>query len=115
MEIIGMYPTFYVPYIGTAWVMGTIGVIHVVASHTSVGASFLFAFSKRKPIRDRQPQLLDFIKEVRPLPVGVFIHHRLDHRARHLVRDNGHESTRRQRVDPQFRLGLGRGMGVLHR
>jgi hypothetical protein len=25
MDIIGMYPTFYVPYIGTAWVMGIIG------------------------------------------------------------------------------------------
>lgn len=62
MEIIGMYPTYYVPYIGTAWVMGTIGVIHVVASHTSVGASFLFAILETKAYTDRQPQLLDFIK-----------------------------------------------------
>ncbi|WP_020174584.1 c-type cytochrome [Methyloferula stellata] len=68
MNIIGMYPTFYVPYIGTAWVMGIIGVIHVVASHTSVGASFLFALLETKAYRDDQPQLLDFIKRF-----GVFL------------------------------------------
>ena len=68
MEIIGMYPTYYVPYIGTAWVMGTIGVIHVLASHTSVGASFLFALLETKAYRDDQPQLLDFIKRF-----GVFL------------------------------------------
>jgi hypothetical protein len=68
MDIIGMYPTFYVPYIGTAWVMGTIGVIHVLASHTSVGASFLFALLETKAYRDNQPQLMDFIKRF-----GVFL------------------------------------------
>ena len=68
MEIIGMYPTFYVPYIGTAWVMGIIGVIHVLASHTSVGASFLFALLETKAYRDNQPQLLGFIKRF-----GVFL------------------------------------------
>lgn len=62
MDIIGMYPTFYVPYVGTAWVMGIIGVIHVVASHTSVGASFLFALLETKAYRDNQPQLMDFIR-----------------------------------------------------
>jgi hypothetical protein len=60
--MLGMYPTFYVPYIGTAWVMGIIGVIHVVASHTSVGAAFLFALLETKAYRDNQPQLMDFIK-----------------------------------------------------
>jgi hypothetical protein len=68
MEIIGMYPTYYVPYIGTAWVMGLIGVIHVVASHTSVGAAFLFALLETKAYRDNQPQLLDFIRRF-----GVFL------------------------------------------
>ena len=62
MDIIGMYPTFYVPYIGTAWIMGIIGVIHVLASHTSVGASFLFTILETKAYRDQQPQLMDFIK-----------------------------------------------------
>ena len=62
MDMLGMYPTFYVPQIGTAWVMGIIGVIHVVASHTSVGAAFLFALLETKAYRENKPQLMDFIK-----------------------------------------------------
>lgn len=62
MDMLGMYPTFYMPQIGSAWVMGIIGVIHVVASHTSVGASFLFALLETKAYRDNQPALMDFIK-----------------------------------------------------
>ncbi len=27
MEMLGMYPTFYMPQIGSAWVMGMIGAI----------------------------------------------------------------------------------------
>lgn len=62
MEMMGFYPTFYVPQIGTAWVMGLIGVIHVVASHTSVGAALLFAILETVAYRHNRPQLLDFIK-----------------------------------------------------
>lgn len=68
MDVLGMYPTFYVPEIGTAWVMGIIGVIHVVASHTSVGASFLFALLETKAYRDGEPQILEYIKKY-----GVFL------------------------------------------
>lgn len=60
--MLGMYPTFYVPGIGTAWVMGIIGVIHVVASHTSVGASFLFALLETRAYRENKPELMAFIK-----------------------------------------------------
>lgn len=62
MDIIGFYPTFYMPWIGSAWVMGIIGVIHVVASHTSVGASFLFALLETKAYRENKLELMDFIK-----------------------------------------------------
>lgn len=62
MDMLGMYPTFYVPQIGSAWVMGIIGVIHVVASHTSVGAAFLFALLETKSYRENKPELMDFIK-----------------------------------------------------
>ena len=48
--------------------MGTIGVIHVLASHTSVGASLLFAILKTKAYRDQQPHLMEFIKRF-----GVFL------------------------------------------
>ena len=60
--MLGMYPTFYIPGIGTAWVMGIIGVVHVVASHTSVGASFLFALLETHAFRRNKPELLTFIK-----------------------------------------------------
>ena len=63
MDLLGMYPTFYMPQIGSAWVMGIIGVIHVVASHTSVGAAVLFALLSTKAYKDNQPQLLEFIKK----------------------------------------------------
>ena len=62
MDMLGMYPTFYVPHIGTAWVMGIIGVIHVVASNTSVGASVLFALLETKAYKENKPELMDFIK-----------------------------------------------------
>ncbi len=63
MDMIGMYPSFYIPSIGTAWVMGIIGVVHVVASHTSVGASFLFALLETKSYRENQPELMQFIQK----------------------------------------------------
>jgi hypothetical protein len=66
--MLGMYPTFYVPYIGSAWIMGIIGVIHVIASHASVGASFLFAVLETKAYRDKQPEIMGFIKRY-----GVFL------------------------------------------
>lgn len=62
MDFLGMYPTFYVPWIGSAWVMGIIGVIHVVASHTSVGAAWLFALIETKAYREDKPELLEFIR-----------------------------------------------------
>lgn len=62
MDMLGLYPTFYVPQIGSAWVMGIIGVIHVVASHTSVGAALLFAILETVAYKQNRPQILDFIK-----------------------------------------------------
>lgn len=62
MDLLGLYPTFYVPQIGSAWVMGIIGVIHVVASHTSVGAAVLFAILETIAFRHNRPELLQFIK-----------------------------------------------------
>jgi len=63
MDLLGMYPTFYMPQIGSAWVMGIIGVIHVVASHTSVGASWLFALLETKAYREDRPELIHFIQK----------------------------------------------------
>ncbi|MCH9741926.1 MAG: cytochrome c, partial [Proteobacteria bacterium] len=62
-EILGMYPSWYVPAIGSAWVMGIIGTIHVLASHTSVGASWLFALLETKAYKENKPYLMTFIKK----------------------------------------------------
>lgn len=67
-EILGLYPTWYVPAIGSAWVMGIIGTIHVLASHTSVGASWLFALLETKSYRENRPELMDYIRRY-----GVFL------------------------------------------
>ena len=80
--MLGMYPTFYVPYIGSAWVMGIIGVIHVVASHTSVEAAFLFAVLETKAYRDNQPEIMSFIKRYGVFLL-VFSYVSLNHRPRH--------------------------------
>ncbi|VVM08271.1 cytochrome ubiquinol oxidase subunit I [Methylacidimicrobium tartarophylax] len=68
MESLGMYPTWYVPYIGSGWVMGITGTIHILASHTSIGASFLFALLETKAYRENKPWLLDYIRRY-----GVFL------------------------------------------
>ncbi|WP_178862669.1 cytochrome c [Thiomicrorhabdus cannonii] len=67
-EILGLYPSWYVPTIGSAWVMGIIGTIHVLASHTSVGASWLFALLETKAVRENKPELMEYIKKY-----GVFL------------------------------------------
>lgn len=62
-ELIGLYPSWYVPDIGTAWVMGIIGVIHVLASNTSVGAAILFALLESRAVRENKPQIMEYIKK----------------------------------------------------
>ncbi len=63
MEMLGLYPVFYVPNIGTAWLMGLTGVIHVLFSHTSVGASILFAFLAYKAYHEDRPELYHYMKK----------------------------------------------------
>ena len=62
MELIGLYPTWYEPTIGSGWVVGLIATIHVLFSHTSVGAAIFFAFLATIAYRRNRPELLDFIK-----------------------------------------------------
>ncbi len=61
--LIGLYPSWYVPDIGTAWVMGIIGTIHVLASNTSVGAAILFALLETRAVRDNKPEIMQYIKK----------------------------------------------------
>jgi cytochrome c553 len=62
MEQIGMFPLFYFPQIGSAWLMGITGTIHILASHTSIGAALLFAFLAHKAYTEDRPDLYDYMK-----------------------------------------------------
>ncbi len=62
-ELIGLYPSWYVPQIGSAWVMGIIGTIHVLASNTSVGAAVLFALLETRAVRDNKPEIMQYIRK----------------------------------------------------
>lgn len=62
MEFIGLYPTWCEPLVGSGWIVGIIATIHVLASHTSVGAAIFFAYLATLAYRQNRPELLDFIK-----------------------------------------------------
>ncbi len=52
MDMVGQFPLFYFPEYGSAWMMGVTGTIHMLASHTSVGAAMLFAFLAYKAYKE---------------------------------------------------------------
>lgn len=62
MEILGMYPTWYDPTLGSGWVLGVIAVIHVLASHTSVGAALVFAWLATVAYKRQRPELLEYVR-----------------------------------------------------
>ncbi|MGQ9685413.1 MAG: c-type cytochrome [Thiobacillaceae bacterium] len=62
MELLGLYPTWYDPMLGSGWVLGVIAVIHVLASHTSVGAALVFAWLATVAYRRQRPELLEYIR-----------------------------------------------------
>ena len=63
MEYIGLYPMWYEPGVGSGWIVGLIATIHVLFSHTAVGAALFFAYLATQAYRRNQPELLDFIKK----------------------------------------------------
>jgi len=63
MDLIGIYPTWYEPGIGSGWVVGLIATVHVLFSHTSVGAALFFMALATIAYRQNRPELLDFIKK----------------------------------------------------
>ena len=62
MEMIGLYPTWFEPGLGSGWIVGLIATIHVLFSHTSVGAAIFFAFLANYAHRHQRPDLLEFIR-----------------------------------------------------
>ena len=63
MEMLGLYPTWLEPMLGSGWVVAVISTIHVLASHTSVGAAMVFAYLAVVAYRYDKPELLDYIKK----------------------------------------------------
>lgn len=62
MDYVGLYPVWYEPGIGSGWIVGLIATVHVLFSHTAVGAALFFAYLAHTAYRRDQPELLDFIK-----------------------------------------------------
>jgi hypothetical protein len=63
MEYLGLYPVWYEPGIGSGWIVGLIATVHVLFSHTAVGAAIFFAYLATVAYRRNQPELLEFIKK----------------------------------------------------
>lgn len=63
MDLIGLYPTWYEPGIGSGWVVGIMSTVHVLFSHTSVGAALFFMALATIAYRQNRPELLEFIKK----------------------------------------------------
>ncbi|WP_024955719.1 c-type cytochrome [Sulfurospirillum arcachonense] len=63
MDVIGQFPLFYFPDYGSAWMMGITGTIHILASHTSVGAAMLFAFLARKAYKENRTDYYPYMKK----------------------------------------------------
>jgi len=68
MDLIGLYPTWFEPGLGSGWIVGLIATIHVLFSHTSVGAAIFFAFLAHYAHRHQRTDLLEFIRRY-----GVFL------------------------------------------
>lgn len=62
MDMIGLYPTWFEPGVGSGWIVGIIATIHVLASHTSVGAAVFFAGLAVYADRRGKPEYLEFIR-----------------------------------------------------
>jgi hypothetical protein len=68
MELIGLFPTWYEPGVGSGWVVGIMSTIHVLFSHTSVGAAIFFMALATISYQQNKPELLVFVKRY-----GIFL------------------------------------------
>lgn len=63
MDYIGLFPTWYEAGVGSGWVVGIIATIHVLFSHTAVGAALFFSYLATVAYRNDRPELLTYIKK----------------------------------------------------
>lgn len=60
--MLGLYPTWFEPGVGSGWIIGFIATIHVLFSHASVGGAVLFAWLANYAVRKNRPTYLNFIR-----------------------------------------------------
>ena len=60
--MLGLYPTWFEPGIGSGWIIGFIATIHVLFSHASVGGAVLFGWLANYAVRHNRPEYLTFIR-----------------------------------------------------
>lgn len=60
--MLGLYPTWFEPGVGSGWVIAIIATIHVLFSHASVGSALLFAWLARRAVTHNKPEYLSFIR-----------------------------------------------------
>lgn len=60
--MLGLYPVWYEPNVGSGWVIGFIATIHVLFSHASVGGAILFGWLANRAVRKNRPEYIDFIR-----------------------------------------------------
>lgn len=56
--MLGLYPTWFEPGVGSGWIIGFIATIHVLFSHASVGGAVLFAWLANFAVRRDKPAYL---------------------------------------------------------
>lgn len=61
--MLGLYPTWFEPGVGSGWVIAFIATIHVLFSHASVGSALLFAWLARRSVTHNKPEYLTFIRK----------------------------------------------------
>ena len=60
--MLGLYPTWFEPGVGSGWIIGFIATIHVLFSHASVGGAVLFAWLANLAVRRDKPAYLAVIR-----------------------------------------------------
>lgn len=60
--MLGLYPTWLEPGVGSGWVIAIIATIHVLFSHASVGGAMLFGWLANVAVRKNRPEYLSFIR-----------------------------------------------------
>ena len=60
--MLGLYPTWIEPGIGSGWIIALIATIHVLFSHASVGGAVLFGWLANYSVRHNRPEYLNFIR-----------------------------------------------------